>query len=159
MSKHSKEIDPLDNFTGEARPSDEVIAEGINPEGFSSMFILGNLYMMFLAVAVVIVGTIFWIKKEHQSVLDKVSLESEPRELRQAEANAARKLTQYGQINQEEGVYRVPIDRAIDLIMEEEWKEGAQNADGREEGVRSAESGVAVEASIDSSAVNQEINQ
>ena len=85
---------------------------------------------MFITVAFVIVGTIFWIKKEHQSVMDEVSLESVPRELRQAEANADRKLTQYGQIDQEEGVYRVPIDRAIDLIMEEEWKEGNQNAVG-----------------------------
>ena len=128
MSKHSKEIDALESFTGEARPSDETIAEGINPEGFSALPILKSLYMMFLAVAVVIVATIFWIKKEHQSVLDEVMLESEPRELRQAEANADRKLTQYGQINQDEGVYRVPIDRAIDLIMEEEWKEGNQSA-------------------------------
>ncbi len=122
MSKHTGQPQGLESFTGEEAPSEEVIELGFNPEQFSAMPILRTLYIMFLTVAVVVVLTFWWIKVERQSAIDELSLTSEPRELRQTEAEADRKLTQYGEIDEENGVYRVPIDRAMELMAEEEWK-------------------------------------
>lgn len=128
MSKHTGPPQGLASSTGEESPSDKVIELGINPEEFNAMPVLRSLYMMFLTVAIVIFATVWWIRVERQSALDDISLTSEARELREAEASADRKITQYGQIDPETGVYRVPIDRAMELMAEEEWKESVKDS-------------------------------
>jgi hypothetical protein len=45
-------------------------------------------------------------------------------ELREAMASAAGRLTQFGVVDQAQGVYRIPIDRAIDLMVNEQFQNG-----------------------------------
>jgi hypothetical protein len=59
-----------------------------------------------------------------RDIRTRVLAETTYPELREARASAAGRLTQFGVVDQAQGVYRSPIDRAIDLMVNEQFQNG-----------------------------------
>lgn len=92
---------------------------GVEHEGIEAGQILG----FALAVAVAIGLAVFTLFQYVDIVSDEtrytaVGLSGYP-ELRQVELEATRRLSQYGPVEGEQGVYQIPIDRAIELMAQE----------------------------------------
>jgi hypothetical protein len=82
-----------------------------------------------IAVVLVAVAILFgWFGQVSQSAEDVVSQQQQYREIQRAEMEATQQLQQYGVIDEEAGTYRMPIDRAMDLIATEEYQKRQQQA-------------------------------
>lgn len=92
---------------------------GVEHEGVEAGQILG----FALAVAVALGLAIFTLFQYVSIVADETRFTATGTsgypELREIELDATRQLSQYGVVNEEEGVYRIPIDRAIEVMVEE----------------------------------------
>ena len=92
---------------------------GVEHEGIEAGQILG----LTLAIAVVLglaVLTLFqYVDLTAQATRDAAAGMSGYPERREADLQATRQLTQYGVVDQEQGVYSIPIERAIDIMANE----------------------------------------
>lgn len=70
-------------------------------------------------VAVVVTGVVSWINATYVVAEAEVSGDMVSPIRRNADAEATRLLQQYQVVDQDAGVYRIPIDRATQLILEE----------------------------------------
>lgn len=108
-------------------PDAVVAAEaGVEREGVATGQILGIAFAVLSAVVVIIIVLFMWTGVEAQAVRQAVVGSSGYPELRETEAAAARQLDHYDVVDDAQGIYRIPIDRAIDLMVLE-----AQQAPGR----------------------------
>lgn len=107
----------------EATQSPRYVAEeselGVEHEGIEAGQILG----FFLAVAVALVLSIVtlfqYVDLTAEDVRFTAAGESGYPELRRAELEATQRLSQYDVADPQQGRYRIPIERAIDLMAEE----------------------------------------
>lgn len=97
----------------------EAAAIGVEPEGISARSIMQMAVGGFIFLSCIIVAVIFWIKVTEHEQEQLVANTSQPALLRQVNADAQRMLTQYGVVDAQQGVYRIPIDRAMDLVVQE----------------------------------------
>lgn len=98
---------------------------GVAHEGIEAGQILG----ITVAIAAALVAAIVVVFQYAQITAQEtrrqaVGLSGYP-ELREARAEATRLLSEYAVVDREEGVYRIPIDRAMDLIVREAREEGS----------------------------------
>jgi len=77
-----------------------------------------------LVVILVAIATLFgWFGQVSQETQSSAVDQQDYEQLRQAEVEAAQELEQYGVVDEESSTYRVPIDRAMDIIATEEYQE------------------------------------
>jgi hypothetical protein len=101
---------------------------GVAYEGVAASQIMG-ISASIIAVVLVAVAILFgWFGQVSQSAEDVVSQQQQYREIQRAEMEATQQLQQYGVIDEEAGTYRMPIDRAMDLIATEEYQKRQQQA-------------------------------
>lgn len=96
---------------------------GVAYEGVAANQILG-IAVSIIVVVLVAVGILFgWFEQVSQSAEVSAANRQEYEQTRQAELEATQQLQQYGVVDEEEGIYRIPIDRAMDLIATEEYQQ------------------------------------
>ena len=101
-------------------PEEEaIVAAGVEPEGISARAIIKLAVGTFVFLTLAVIAVIFWIKVTEHAREQEVTGMSQPVMLRQANADAQRLLTQYGVVDAEQGIYRIPIDRAMELVVQE----------------------------------------
>lgn len=96
---------------------------GVAHEGVAAGQILAITGGIVLALVLIIVTLIQYTQVTTQEVrYSTVGMSGYP-ELREARNAALRKLSEYGTVEDQPGVYRIPIDRAIELIANETYQQ------------------------------------
>ena len=114
-------LDPLDKrkksyyHADEKHPGYEV-----RDIGWHTLLWIGALIVFGVAVFVIVLDSIFSIEKERE--VYKQVLQPESVQLRELRAEEHKKLHSYGQIDAQKGIYQIPIDRAMELIAEDNFK-------------------------------------
>ena len=96
------------------RPQDELRA--------SPIVIVGIVGCVLVFVIIVALSALF-IHVENEEIAKKTAGQA-PSDLRLAENEQQVILTEYRWIDKEKGIVRIPIDRAIDLMLQEAGKDG-----------------------------------
>lgn len=109
-----------DEPVGPDDPRLDVEAEAFN-SGYLGKIVLGT--MLSLTIALTILA--FWFRATVDTDARARASEAQYTGPRQALLEATRVLDSYGVVDEENGVYRIPIERAMDLIVDEHWA-GAQ---------------------------------
>ncbi len=103
------------------------LAAGVEPEGINAGPIFGSIVISLLVIAVLVGGGYGWFKASAQEALAAAADGLSYRELRQVELEATQLLNKYEVVNAATGTYRIPIDRAMDLIVEESYQAPSAN--------------------------------
>ncbi|PSQ86728.1 MAG: hypothetical protein BRD30_09440 [Bacteroidetes bacterium QH_2_63_10] len=96
---------------------------GVAYEGVAASQIMGVSVSIILVVLVAVAILFGWYGQVSQDKKAVAMEQQQYRQIRQAEMEATKKLQQYGVVDKEEDVYRVPIDRAMELIATEEYQQ------------------------------------
>lgn len=125
---HSREVGsdsgPIDLQAADTESfysGEEVV--GVEHEGLEFGQIWKVIYVVIGVVLAVIVALFFWTRIEIDSARVERAAESVPAQLRNLEAEATLELTSYGVVDAENGLYRIPIDRAMELLVDESLAE------------------------------------
>lgn len=105
--------------TGVPRYVDEASEFGVEHEGIEAGQILGFTLATAVALGLAIFTLFQYVHIVSGDTRFTAAGTSGYPELREAELEATRQLTQYGVVDAEENVYRIPIDRAIELMANE----------------------------------------
>ncbi len=92
---------------------------GVADEGFATGPILGIAAAIIIVITVAVFVVFAWtnvVKQEARQAA--VGDRSDAAE--RAAVEGQRKISEYGVVDEEEGVYRIPVSRAIDLMVEEQ---------------------------------------
>ncbi|MFB6274252.1 MAG: hypothetical protein ABEL51_15310 [Salinibacter sp.] len=101
---------------------------GVAYEGVAASQIMG-ISASIIAVVLVAVAILFgWFGQVSQKKEKAAISRQKYPDIRQAEMNATQKLRQYGVIDKKKGIYRIPIDRAMDLVATERYQERKQQS-------------------------------
>lgn len=99
---------------------------GVAHEGIAAGQILAIIGAIVLALVLIVVALIQYTQITAQQVrYSAVGLSGYP-ELRESRTQAVRELSEYGVVDAEEGIYRVPIERAIELMANEAYQQQDQ---------------------------------
>ena len=99
---------------------------GVAYEGVAASQIMG-ISASIIAVVLTAVAILFgWFGQVSQSAEGAAAERMQYRDIKQVEMEAAQELQQYEVVDEEEGTYRIPIDRAMDLVAREEYKQRQQ---------------------------------
>lgn len=101
---------------------------GVAYEGVAASQILGISASIIVVVLVAVAILFGWFGQVSQTEQVSAVERQQYRQIRQAELEATQQLQQYGVVDEEEGVYRIPIDRAMDLIATEEYQQRQQQS-------------------------------
>ncbi|MEM8488617.1 MAG: hypothetical protein AAF564_23920 [Bacteroidota bacterium] len=94
---------------------------GVEKESISVPLVLAIVVVTVVIVTGLVITGFTLTKMTSQETLANSSSASEYPELRDVEAAAAAALTQYGVVDAEAGVFQIPIDQAIDLMVNEAY--------------------------------------
>ena len=97
---------------------DEVV--GVEEEGIDVRPLMTAALILFLAVVTAILVLFQWSNLEFQTAAAAATEQSGYPLLRDTDAEGVRQLTQYGVVGTD--AYRIPIDRAIDLMVNEAYQ-------------------------------------
>jgi hypothetical protein len=109
MSAEQQEIEPGYEFQEEFAVELDHMGEGALKFALVTLLIL----------LVVIIGAVQWAKVEGQRASAANTVIEPPPAIRTVRADAAKKLTQYDVLDAENGVYQIPIERAMALEANE----------------------------------------
>lgn len=101
---------------------------GVAYEGVASSQITGISVSIIVVILTAVAILFGWFEQVSNSVQSATAEAQDYEQLRQAEVEATQQLQQYGVVDEEEGRYRIPIDRAMDLIATEEYQERQQES-------------------------------
>ena len=93
-----------------------VAADESDPKSTPTLLV-GAVGMILLMVTVLLVEVLY--QRTSQAEVYRKVISEQPLELRQVQAEQLEQLNGYRWVSQPEGVAAIPIDRAIDLIVEE----------------------------------------
>lgn len=102
---------------------------GVAYEGVAASQIMAISASIIFVVLVAIVILFGWFGQVSQNQQAAAAQQQTYPQIRQAELEAEQQLQQYGVVDGEEGTYRIPIDRAMDLIATEEYQERQQQSE------------------------------
>lgn len=118
-SDRAEEVETVD-FTERFQAERE---QGVAYEGVATRQILG-ISVSIMVVILIAVSVLFgWFEQVSNNAQSAAMAVQEYEQLRQVEVEATEQLQQYGVVNEGEGTYRIPIDRAMDLIATEEYQQ------------------------------------
>lgn len=122
------EVPPL--YDEDPAPAElvEAAEEGVEPENFATGAFLKVLVITFVSLVVVLLVVGVWVRVWFQDEAVAQAASTQSPLLQEAEAEAARLLGGYGIVDAENGIYRIPIDRAMQLMVEEELVEETRTA-------------------------------
>jgi len=109
--------------------------QGVAYEGIAAGQIMAITLSILIVVGVAVV-TVFALTGQQTNIAqDQAADPSGSTELQEEEIEAARQLERYDVVNESEGVYRIPIDRAMDIIATEEYErqQAAENGSPSEQ--------------------------
>lgn len=118
---HEPEV-PLPSATVATPAVEEDNVVGVQYEGVGAGPIMGFIFVILIFIAVFVWVGINWAESAAQQAHEAAAMDLNYPELRQAELTAARHLNQYEVIDAGQGIYRIPIDRAIDLMVREAYQ-------------------------------------
>ena len=95
---------------------------GVQYEGVGARPIMGFIFISVVLIALVVWVGINWAESAVQQAHEAAAMDLNYPDLRQSELAAIRLLNQYEVIDAEQGIYRIPIDRAIDLMVQEAYQ-------------------------------------
>ncbi|MFC2150603.1 hypothetical protein ACFLQV_03775 [Calditrichota bacterium] len=103
------------------------LGHGANPSGYEKKDADPKRLLVFaISSALIIVVIIFGVNEyfviERERTVDEMVLQPESMEMREVRAHAAEMLNGYAVIDSAAGVYRIPIQRAMQLEAEEAFK-------------------------------------
>jgi hypothetical protein len=104
---------------GESAVEETIPTDGVQYEGVGAGPIIAFIFVSLLFIGLVVWAGIGWFRAEAQQAHAAAAVDLNYPDLRQVELSAARLLNQYEVVNAAQGVYRIPLDRAIDLIVDE----------------------------------------
>ena len=96
---------------------------GVQHEGIGAASILGFIFATLTAIGMAVVFVFFYSGFVAQETARKAAASVNYPELRQVEATADEQLEQYKILNDANGVYRIPIDRAMELMVNETYRQ------------------------------------
>ncbi len=105
----------------EGAPEEMEEIVGVQYEGVGAGLIMGFIFVCLMFVVGVVWVGINWAESAAQQAHEVAAMDLNYPELRQAELTAARLLNQYEVIDAGQGRYRIPIDRAVDLMVREAY--------------------------------------
>lgn len=122
LARADREEEPVEAFDFEDQFEKEK-ERGVAYEGVAASQIMG-ISASIITVVLIAVATLFgWFgqvsQTEKSASVDRVRYP----QIRQAEMEATQQLQQYGVVDEAEGTYHMPIDRAMDLIATEEYQD------------------------------------
>ena len=100
---------------------------GVQHEGIEAGPIVAFIFLLIIAIGAVVWVAAQWFESVAEEAHHEAAATATYPELRQVELAATQLLNQYEVINADQGVYRIPIDRAIDLIVDEATPAPAAN--------------------------------
>ena len=106
-------------FSFEAQLEEET-AFVVAYEGVAATQIIGISGSILLVILVAVAILFGWFGQVTQDERAAVAERQTYDQIQQAEQEAARTLQEYGVLDEEEGVYRIPIQRAMDLVAKEQ---------------------------------------
>lgn len=106
--------------------------QGVAYEGVATGQIAAIAFSTMLVVAIAATIVFFWSGKVAFEAEKGVTDSDNYSTLREAQLDAAQKLEQYRVIDEEEGTYQIPIDRAMDIIANEEYTSRSSTAQGEQ---------------------------
>ena len=114
------EVPPL--YDEDPAPTEVVEAadEGVEPENFATGAFLKVLVITIVSLVVVVLVMGVWVRVWFQDEAVAQAASARAPLLQEAETEAARLLGSYGIVDAENEIYRIPIDRAMELMVEEE---------------------------------------
>lgn len=92
---------------------------GVEHENVGVGQILGFVASIIVTLALMIIFVFNIVNVSEQRTLESRVATGDYPELRQAEADATNKLTQYEILNDEQAVYRIPVNRAMELMVQD----------------------------------------
>ena len=95
---------------------------GVAYEGVAATQIMGVSASIITVILIAIAILFGWFGQVSQSEEQAAAERMQYRDIKEAEMDAAQELQQYEVVDEEEGTYRIPIDRAMDLIATEEYQ-------------------------------------
>jgi hypothetical protein len=103
--------------------------EGVEPEGVDALGILRIGFISLVVLVVIVVVSIVLVDRQmvrtEQSMANRAQYPLKQKVRQQAEE----KLTGYGAVSDAENTYRIPIDRAMDLVVEERYGENDEGGE------------------------------
>ena len=103
-----------------AEEADPVI--GVQYEGIGVGPVFAFIFIALILIGGVVWASIGWFKAEALQAQDAAAANQNYPDLRQVELSAAALLNQYQVVNPAQGTYRIPLDRAIDLVVDESYQ-------------------------------------
>ncbi len=119
------EVEEAFDFTDQLKKEKE---RGVAYEGVAASQIIGISASIIVVVLVAVAILFGWFGQVSQNEQISAVERQQYRQIRQAELEATQQLQQYGVVDEDEGVYRIPIDRAMDLIATEEYQQRQQQS-------------------------------
>lgn len=95
---------------------------GVAYEGIAANQIMAIAVSILVVILIAVVVIFGWYGQVSQNARADASDVGNYELLQEAEAEAEEALTQYGVVEGEEGVYRIPIDEAMDIVATEEYE-------------------------------------
>lgn len=106
---------------------------GVAYEGIAANQIMAIAVSILVVIMVAVVVLFGWYGQVAQETRAQTDSEQNYEMLQQAEMEAQQELEQYKVVDEDEGIYQIPIDRAMDVIATEEYQR-AQAASGEQAG-------------------------
>lgn len=102
---------------------------GVAYEGIAASQIIGIAVSILVVILIAVVVLFNWYGQVTQETRAAATSQQNYEMLQQSEVEARQDLTRYEVVDEEEGAYQIPIDRAMDVIATEEYQQ-AQAASG-----------------------------
>jgi len=96
---------------------------GVAYEGVAAGQIMGISVAILSVILVAVVVLFGWYGQVVQQTEASASTPQNYERLQQAEREATQTLNEYGVVDEEEEVYRIPIDQAMDIVVNEEYQQ------------------------------------
>lgn len=109
----------------EAIPERTAEEIGVENEGIQAGAILTFMFVMAIIIGIAVTIVFNLTNLVAQDVYDTAATEMTYPEAREARAGAAAQLNQYEVLDQEQGVYQIPVDRAMELMLNEAYQRQA----------------------------------
>jgi hypothetical protein len=102
--------------------------QGVAYEGIATGQIMSIAVSILLVIAVAVVIVFNWTLTRAADTAQATVDPDNYTQLREARLEATQRLEGYDVVDEEEGVYRIPIDRAMDIVANEEYQRQQQDA-------------------------------
>jgi hypothetical protein len=103
--------------------------KGVAYEGIAASQIMAISVAILVVIMVAVIILFGWYGQVAQDTQAAATDTENYQLLQETRQNAEQTLTQYGVVDEDEGVYRIPIDQAMDVVATEEYQR-AQSAAG-----------------------------